>query len=517
MQEPTPARELDAYQPGVVIDDFQLIRQIGSSADARVFFAYQRSMQRGVALRISLSAPEGSVEFGQFEHPHIVRIYDQRQLGDPPLRLLYMPYHPGGDLRHLVTALQQQSPEAWDGKQFLQVLDDQLRLSDFDPPVDSLQRERIQTLARHQLVSLIGAQLAEALDHAHRGGFYHGRLSADHIVLSETAMPQLLRLLPQAAGALGQQQVRQDVGDLVELLQTLLPESTGGSTDVGQLLQRWARAASDPAAELRLPELAHQLQIGMDPDSARLLTPPQQPLRRLAGGAPLAVIVLTLLIPNVIAGVFNYIYNYESIIVPLHADRTFQRVMMGINAIAYPGALVVGIWLVRRLCREVRQRFRGEPTQPAHSSLRAACLAVPHHLALLGIGCWCLAGLAYPIVLRWAGLHLSGVDAIHFFGSLALSGLIGAAYPFFGAAVVVTSVWYPALIRPGLPPPDDLQPLQRLEQRCGFYVILAGLCEFGAFVGLTFGFWTRIAAGGTALYLLIALFSGGHDHVGFIW
>ena len=49
------------------------------------------------------------------------------------------------------------------------------------------------------------------------------------------------------------------------------------------------------------------------------------------------------------------------------------------------------------------------------------------------------------------------------------------------------------------------------------FVIVAGLCEFAAFVGFTFGLFTRIAAIGTALYLLISLFSGFHYLAGFTW
>jgi len=48
-------------------------------------------------------------------------------------------------------------------------------------------------------------------------------------------------------------------------------------------------------------------------------------------------------------------------------------------------------------------------------------------------------------------------------------------------------------------------------------VIVAGLCELAAFFGLTFGFWTRLAGAGTALYLVICLFAGQHQDNGFIW
>lgn len=39
-------------------------------------------------------------------------------------------------------------------------------------------------------------------------------------------------------------------------------------------------------------------------------------------------------------------------------------------------------------------------------------------------------------------------------------------------------------------------------------VLLAGLCEFGAFGGFTFGRFTRVAEVGTALYLFDCAFNG---------
>ncbi|WP_325658317.1 DoxX family protein [Collimonas sp.] len=48
-------------------------------------------------------------------------------------------------------------------------------------------------------------------------------------------------------------------------------------------------------------------------------------------------------------------------------------------------------------------------------------------------------------------------------------------------------------------------------------VLIGGLCEFGAFVGFTFGLFTRVAAVGTALYLVISLFAGHHQDFGFTW
>ncbi len=48
-------------------------------------------------------------------------------------------------------------------------------------------------------------------------------------------------------------------------------------------------------------------------------------------------------------------------------------------------------------------------------------------------------------------------------------------------------------------------------------VVLAGLCELGSCIGFTFGLFTRIAAIGTASYLIISLFIGQHHTFGFTW
>lgn len=49
------------------------------------------------------------------------------------------------------------------------------------------------------------------------------------------------------------------------------------------------------------------------------------------------------------------------------------------------------------------------------------------------------------------------------------------------------------------------------------WVLVAGLCELGACIGFTFGLFTRWAAFGTALYLIVASAMGGHFSNGFTW
>ncbi len=49
------------------------------------------------------------------------------------------------------------------------------------------------------------------------------------------------------------------------------------------------------------------------------------------------------------------------------------------------------------------------------------------------------------------------------------------------------------------------------------FVIFAGLIELAVTVGLAFGFLTRIAAIGAAVYLFVSVGLGGHYSVGYIW
>lgn len=49
------------------------------------------------------------------------------------------------------------------------------------------------------------------------------------------------------------------------------------------------------------------------------------------------------------------------------------------------------------------------------------------------------------------------------------------------------------------------------------YILIAGICELAAFIGFTFGLFTRLAALCATVYLIITLFAGQHHVAGFTW
>ena len=64
----------------------------------------------------------------------------------------------------------------------------------------------------------------------------------------------------------------------------------------------------------------------------------------------------------------------------------------------------------------------------------------------------------------------------------------------------------------------DVQAFERLGVAApDFMVWLAGLCELGAAIGIGLGLFTRAAAIGAALYVLIATVLGNHFELDFIW
>ncbi|WP_051174816.1 protein kinase domain-containing protein [Nocardia exalbida] len=74
--------------PGLRIDDFDLITDLGAGLLGRVFLARQRSMQRLVAVRFSAGRAAAPRTMAQLDHAHIVRVFDQRVLSADAARTL---------------------------------------------------------------------------------------------------------------------------------------------------------------------------------------------------------------------------------------------------------------------------------------------------------------------------------------------------------------------------------------------------------------------------------------------
>ncbi len=198
--KPTAPDELMA---GDVIDDFTVVQELGRGAFARVYLARQMSMQRLVALKVSAGKGDEPQALAQFDHPNIVRVYDQRAMDDGSTHLLYMQYLPGGTLSDVVKRVQWAGSMACSGAVMLDAIDDNLLDAAQQPPESSALRTWIAEAAWPVAVAWIGVQIARALDEAHRQGVFHRDVKPANVLLSAEGIPKLADFNVSFAGAAG--------------------------------------------------------------------------------------------------------------------------------------------------------------------------------------------------------------------------------------------------------------------------------------------------------------------------
>lgn len=181
----TPAR------PGDRLDDFELLTLLGEGQFAQVFLARQVGMQRLVALKLSAHRGSEAQTLAQLDHPHIVRVFDQRVLPDRELQLVYMPYLPGGTLADVLAHARAGPAAGRSGATLLAAVDASLVRRGEAPPPGSPARAGWASRTWPATVCAIGAKLAAALDYAHQHGVLHRDVKPANILLTAEGEPLL--------------------------------------------------------------------------------------------------------------------------------------------------------------------------------------------------------------------------------------------------------------------------------------------------------------------------------------
>ncbi|MCM6772429.1 serine/threonine protein kinase [Nocardia sp. CDC159] len=193
LADPTALDALDTINPGATVDDFDLLLPLGQGSFARVFLARQRSLSRLVAVKISHDRGVEPQTLAQLDHDHIVRVFDQRQITEQRLKLMYMQYVPGGTLLGVLRLARRTPPERRSGALLLEATDAAATTGGILEPRDYATpgRAHLEKLSWPETVAWLGSRLATALDYANSRGVLHRDIKPANVLLTADGQPKL--------------------------------------------------------------------------------------------------------------------------------------------------------------------------------------------------------------------------------------------------------------------------------------------------------------------------------------
>ena len=204
---------------------------------------------------------------------------------------------------------------------------------------------------------------------------------------------------------------------------------------------------------------------------------------------PLLVTALAPLIPQILGSAFNIWYNMAIIDPLLRAADLRQRFISTVivwNAVAYPIALAVWLWLIYSLRPALHQVLGGEALPERLEWSRRRLVNLPWYGAIISGIAWLLCIPVFLISLALTGRPLSPQLLWHLPISFGVSGFIAMSQSFF--LIELASHWglFPVFFRNIRP--DRLSGVHPISLRTRglMWAISASICPIGSLLLLIF-------------------------------
>ncbi|MGI9429412.1 MAG: serine/threonine-protein kinase [Bythopirellula sp.] len=507
-------------QIGDEIDDFQLLNRLGSGSFAEVFLALQQSMQRLVALKVSQVRTHEPKVLSSLDHPNIVRVYDQRQVGER--YLLMMQYVAGASLGQIAERLAETGSENRSGQSFLavtaEILQDQGGLPMSEEPNTSLINMDWPTT-----VTWIAARLTSALQHAHQQGVLHRDVKPENILITAAGRPMLLDfnlsfgqaviganprdffggslayMSPQQLEVLLGRRSPQDVDEssdfyslaivLWELLvgerpfadelegeksqavmEHMLAQRRNGPSLAalpancpGGLQEMLAEhlSATDSDYVSSTTGTVRRLHLALTPEIDRLLTPSTRSWASRWMRRPTTWLLVCGLLPNVLMSLLNIWANHRLILENFDEEFFRSTQQPVINTVNFTLGIVAGLWIYAPVIKAMWAQQMGIFDRlPDWEQIGKRALIGPGMLAAVILLLWIESGLAFPIWNQFSPASAVGTaDTLIFLSSQVLHGLIASATTY----VLLTAIAAQALFPRFLPEHEDRVGQRRLD------------------------------------------------------
>jgi serine/threonine protein kinase len=163
---------------------------------------------------------------------------------------------------------------------------------------------------------------------------------------------------------------------------------------------------------------------------------------------PIAWLIVLVVLPQLAASAVNITYNLSQIgdVLSDAQRQLFDRLVLGYNAIIYPLAIAMFVFVLRPVGQCWRALASGERiSEEVVVAARRQALRLPRWIAALTALGWFPGGVLFPLVIHMQAGPLDYRVMGHFVASFWLSGLIALAYSLCGAQFVVLRALYPAM------------------------------------------------------------------------